>query len=317
MDWSSYTTGYKAFLKIEKSLSKNSVTAYLSDLDKLKAFLDVRNLDLKPEEITYDILKDFLVWVNELGMNPRSQARLVSGIRSFFRYLLIDERITEDPASLLEAPRPGRKLPVVLSIEEIDRIIAAIDLSKNEGHRNKAIIETLYSCGLRVSELIELKITNLNFSEGFIKVTGKGSKERLVPISEKAIIEIEYYFSQFRTHINPVKGSENIVFLNRRGSKLTRVMIFNIVRDLCMKSGIKKNVSPHTFRHSFATHLVEGGADLRAVQEMLGHESILTTEIYTHLDREYLKDVMFRFHPRSQKGKAKSTGRIKKSGLPE
>ncbi|MFO7370231.1 MAG: site-specific tyrosine recombinase XerD [Bacteroidales bacterium] len=316
MDWSSYTTGYKAFLKIEKSLSGNSVTAYLSDLDKMKAFLDVRGLELKPEEITYDLLKDFLVWINELGMSPRSQARLVSGIRSFFRYLLIDERIAEDPAALLEAPRPGRKLPVVLSIEEIDRIIAAIDLSKNEGHRNRAIIETLYSCGLRVSELIDLKITNLHFSEGFIKVTGKGSKERLVPISEKAIKEIEFYFTQFRVHISPAKNSENIVFLNRRGSKLTRVMIFNIVRDLCMKSGIKKKVSPHTFRHSFATHMVEGGADLRAVQEMLGHESILTTEIYTHLDREYLKDVMFRFHPRSQKSRTKSTGRVKKSGLP-
>jgi integrase/recombinase XerD len=314
LDWSSYTTGYKAFLRIEKSLSGNSVTAYLNDLDKLKAFLDVRCLELKPEEITYDLLKDFLVWVNELGISPRSQARLVSGIRSFFRYLLIEERIVEDPASLLEAPRPGRKLPVVLSIEEIDRLIAAIDLSKNEGHRNKAIIETLYSCGLRVSELIELKITNLNFTEGFIKVTGKGSKERLVPISEKAIKEIEYYFTQFRTHISPVKSSENIVFLNRRGSKLTRVMIFTIVRDLCLKSGIKKNVSPHTFRHSFATHMVEGGADLRAVQEMLGHESILTTEIYTHLDREYLKDVMFRYHPRSQKSKAKTTGRYNKSG---
>ncbi len=315
MDWSRYYAGYRAFLKIEKSLSGNSVTAYLTDLDKLKSFLDIRGLQLLPEEITYELLKDFLVWVNELGMSPRSQARLVSGIRSFFRYLLIDERIDEDPAALLEAPKPGRKLPVVLSIEEIDRIIAAIDLSKNEGHRNKAIIETLYSCGLRVSELIELKITNLSFIEGFIKVTGKGSKERLVPISEKAMKEIEHYFSQFRVHVSPAKSSENIVFLNRRGNKLTRVMIFNIVKDLCMKSGIKKNVSPHTFRHSFATHLVEGGADLRAVQEMLGHESILTTEIYTHLDREYLKDVMLRYHPRSRRGKVKPYGQSKKSGL--
>ncbi len=316
MDWPRYTTGYKAFLKIEKSLSGNSVTAYLTDLDKLKAFLDIRGLQLHPEEISYELLKDFLVWINELGMSPRSQARLVSGIKSFFRYLVIDERIAEDPASLLEAPKPGRKLPVVLSIEEIDRIMVAIDLSKNEGHRNKAIIETLYSCGLRVSELIELKITNLNFNEGFIKVTGKGSKERLVPISEKAMKEIENYFSQFRTHLVPVKGSENIVFLNRRGSKLTRVMIFHIVRDLCMKCGVEKKVSPHTFRHSFATHLVEGGADLRAVQEMLGHESILTTEIYTHLDRQYLKDVMLQYHPRSRKSQARSFGRNKKSGLP-
>jgi integrase/recombinase XerD len=315
LDWSRYTTGYKAFLKIEKSLSGNSVSAYLSDLDKLKVFLDFRGFQLKPEEITYDLLKDFLIWVNELGMSPRSQARLVSGIRSFFRYLLIDERIAEDPAALLEAPKPGRKLPMVLSIEEIDRIIAAIDLSKNEGHRNKAIVETLYSCGLRVSELIDLKITNLNFIEGYIKVTGKGSKERLIPISEKAMKEIDCYFTQFRAHISPAKGSENIVFLNRRGSKLTRVMIFNIVRDLCLKSGITKKVSPHTFRHSFATHLVEGGADLRAVQEMLGHESILTTEIYTHLDREYLKDVMLRYHPRSLKSRSKSSARNKKTGL--
>jgi integrase/recombinase XerD len=306
LDWSRYTTSYKAFLKIEKSLSGNSVAAYLSDLDKLIAFLEVRGYEVKPEEITYSQLKEFFIWISELGMSSRSQARLVSGIKSFFRYLLIEEKISEDPATLLEAPKPGRKLPVVLSIAEIDKLIAAIDLSKTEGHRNKAIIETLYSCGLRVSELIGLKITNLNFNEGFIKVTGKGSKERLVPISEKAIREIEFYFTQFRTHINPVKGAENIVFLNRRGNKLTRVMIFTIVKNLCMKAGIKKNISPHTFRHSFATHLVEGGADLRAVQEMLGHESILTTEIYTHLDREYLKDVMTRFHPRSIKSRNKA-----------
>jgi len=301
LDWSRYTASYKAFLKIEKSLSGNSVTAYISDLDKLMAFLEIKGIDIRPEKITYALLKEFFVWVSELGMSPRSQARLVSGIKSFFKFLLIDEKISEDPAALLEAPKPGRKLPVVLSIAEIDRIIAAIDLSKTEGHRNKAIIETLYSCGLRVSELIGLKITNLNFSEGFIKVTGKGSKERLVPISNKAIREIENYFLQFRVHMHPVKGAENIVFLNRRGNKLTRVMIFIIVKDLRQKAGIKKQISPHTFRHSFATHLVEGGADLRAVQEMLGHESILTTEIYTHLDREYLKNVMIMYHPRSTK----------------
>jgi integrase/recombinase XerD len=299
LNWSRYTTSYKAFLKIEKSLSTNSVIAYLSDLDKLIAYFEIGEIDLKPEQVTYAQLKEFLVWINGLGMSLRSQSRLVSGIKSFFKYLLIDEKITVDPAALLEAPKPGRKLPVVLSISEIDRIIAAIDLSKADGHRNKAIIETLYSCGLRVSELIGLRITNLNFTEGFIKVTGKGSKERLVPISDKAIREIEYYFSQFRVHINPIKGAENIVFLNRRGNKLTRVMIFTIVKTLAKKAGIKKPISPQTFRHSFATHLIEGGADLRAVQEMLGHESILTTEIYTHLNREYLRDVIIMFHPRS------------------
>ena len=301
LDWSRYTTSYKSFLKIEKSLSGNSVTAYLSDLDKLLAYFEIKRLEIKPEEVTYSLLKEFLVWVGELGMSPRSQSRMVSGIKSFFRYLLIDERITSNPAELLESPKTGRKLPVVLSVAEIDRLIATIDLSKAEGHRNKAIIETLYSCGLRVSELTELRITHLFFSQGFIKVMGKGSKERLIPISGKAIHEIENYFSQFRNTLTPAKGADNIVFLNRRGNKLTRVMIFTIVKSLAQKAGIKKQVSPHTFRHSFATHLVEGGADLRAVQEMLGHESILTTEIYTHLNREYLRDVIIRYHPRSAK----------------
>lgn len=301
MDWSRYTRSYKAFLSIEKSLSVNSVIAYLSDLEKLIAFFEVSGIDIKPEYVTHTQLKEFLVWVSNLGMSPRSQSRVVSGIKSFFKYLLIDEIITVDPAELLEAPKPGRRLPFVLSIAEIDSIIAAIDLSKSEGHRNKAIIETLYSCGLRVSELIDLRITNLSFNEGFIKVTGKGSKERLVPISGKAIREIEFYFSQSRVHITPLKGAGNFVFLNRRGNKLSRVMIFTIVKNLSLKAGIKKQISPHTFRHSFATHMIEGGADLRAVQEMLGHESILTTEIYTHLNREYLRDVIVRFHPRSVK----------------
>jgi integrase/recombinase XerD len=299
LDWSRHAAIYKAFLKIEKSLSGNSVSAYLSDLEKLVSFFNARRIEVKPEEVTPAQLNEFLVWVGELGMSPRSQSRLVSGIKSFYKFLLIEELITLDPAALLESPKTGRKLPVVLSLEEIDRVIAAIDLSKNEGHRNKAIIETLYSCGLRVSELVELRITNLHFTQGFIKVTGKGSKERLVPISDKAIHEIENYFSQFRQHVNPAPGTENVVFLNRRGNKLTRVMIFTIVKNLALKAGIKKQISPHTFRHSFATHLVEGGADLRAVQEMLGHESILTTEIYTHLNREYLRDAIIRFHPRS------------------
>jgi integrase/recombinase XerD len=309
LDWARYSAGYKAFLKIEKSLSVNSVAAYLNDLDKLLAFLELKGLDIKPEEVTYALLNEFLAWAGELGMSPRSQSRLVSGIKSFFRYLLIDEKIMLNPAELLESPKSGRKLPVVLSVDEIDRLIAAIDLSKNEGHRNKAIIETMYSCGLRVSELIELRITNLFFSQGFVKVLGKGNKERLIPISNKAIREIENYLLQFRNTLAPLKGAENVVFLNRRGHKLTRVMIFTIVKNLALKAGIKKRISPHTFRHSFATHMVEGGADLRAVQEMLGHESILTTEIYTHLNREYLRDIIIRYHPRSFQKKAQ-----KKSG---
>ena len=309
MNWSGYIDSYKAFLQLEKSLSANSVQAYLSDLDKLIAFCEIRGMEILPEDISHTNLNEFLVWAGELGMSPRSQARLVSGIKSFFKYLLIEDKIPANPAELLEAPMSGRKLPVVLSVAEIDRIMGAIDLSKAEGHRNKAIIEVLYSCGLRVSELIDMRITHLFFNEGFIKVTGKGNKERLVPISNKAIRETENYFVQFRNKLAPVKGAENIVFLNRRGNRLTRVMIFTIVRNLALKAGVRKNISPHTFRHSFATHLVEGGADLRAVQEMLGHESILTTEIYTHLNREYLRDMIIRFHPRSLQ-------KQQKNGLP-
>lgn len=303
MDWSAYSKGYQTFLKLEKSLSFNTVSAYLSDLDKLIAYFELHAVEVKPEEVSYRQLSEFLVWIGELGMSLRSQSRIVSGIKAFFKYLLIEELIQADPAELLEAPKPGRKLPVVLTIEEIDRIIGAIDLSKPEGHRNKAIIETLYSCGLRVSELVDLRITNLSLNQGFIKVMGKGSKERLIPISDRAITDIENYFSQSRYHLKPAKGAENIVFLNRRGNRLTRVMIFTIIKLLAQKAGIRKKISPHTFRHSFATHLVERGADLRAVQEMLGHESILTTEIYTHLNREYLRDAIIMFHPRSRKKK--------------
>ena len=301
MDWSVYTKGYIAFLKLEKSLSGNTVNAYLSDLEKLISYIVMNGQVLKPEHVSYPFLKDFLVWAAESGMSPRSQARLVSGIKSFYKYMLIEELISSSPAELLEPPKPGRKLPVVLSIDEIDRIIGAIDLSKPDGHRNRAIIETLYSCGLRVSELVELRITDLSLSQGYIKVKGKGSKERLVPVSGRAVHDMENYFLQSRRQIKPAKNSENIVFLNRRGNKLSRVMIFTIVKGLAQKAGIKKDISPHTFRHSFATHMVEGGADLRAVQEMLGHESILTTEIYTHLNREYLRDAIIMFHPRSRK----------------
>ncbi|MBN2275840.1 MAG: site-specific tyrosine recombinase XerD [Bacteroidales bacterium] len=299
MTWEKAASGYTAFLKLEKSLSANSIVAYQHDLNMLISFLQLQSLSLTPEEVDYQHLKDFIFWLNNLGISPRSQARVISGMKSFFRYLIIEESITKDPTELLDTPRLGRRLPEVLSLPEIDRLLSAIDLSKPEGHRNKAIIETLYSCGLRVSELIDLRMTNLFFHEEFIKVMGKGSKERLVPISTRAMKEIQFYFQQYRHHLTPKKGSENIVFLNRRGGKMTRVMIFTIVKQLTEKAGIKKKVSPHTFRHSFATHLVDGGADLRAVQEMLGHESILTTEIYTHLDREYLRDAIMRFHPRA------------------
>jgi integrase/recombinase XerD len=299
MDWESEIKEFKIHLGLEKSLSKNTIDAYVNDVEKLNQFLDASNIEIPPDRIKLKDLREFLVWLNELGIGARSQARLISGLKAFYKFLLLDDRIIEDPTELLEAPKIGRKLPVILNIDEINNLLLAIDLSTETGHRNRAIIETLYSCGLRVSELVELKLTNLYFNEGFIKVVGKGNKERLVPISKKAIDEIQNYSSNYRNFLQIEKSFENYLFLNRRGKKLTRVMIFTIIKDLAVKAGIKKNISPHTFRHSFATHLVEGGADLRAVQEMLGHESILTTEIYTHLDREYLRDNILRFHPRS------------------
>lgn len=298
MNWSLHTKEFESYLKLEKSLSINSIDAYKRDVTQLIHFLEYNKLDLNPEDIDLLLLEKFVGWVNQMGIHPRSQARMISGIKGFYRFLLLNEFIDKDPTALLEAPKLGRKLPTVLGVEEIDSLMTGIDLSKPEGHRNKAMLETLYSCGLRVSELVALKISNLYFDEGFIKVIGKGDKERLVPISPKAIREIQFYFDKSRNHIKIQKGNENFLFLNRRGRKLSRVMIFTIIKDLAKKAGIKKNISPHTFRHSFATHLVEGGADLRAVQEMLGHESIITTEIYTHLDREYLRDTIIRFHPR-------------------
>jgi len=253
-----------------------------------------------PENIDHQNLLNFLKWITELGMTSRSQARIISGLKGFFKYLLLENIIRKDPTDLLESPKIGRKLPTVLSIEEIDSIIGAIDLSTPQGKRNKAIIETIYGCGLRVSELVDLKISNLFFDDGFIKVVGKGDKERLVPIGHIAQSEIQFYLSDIRNHIIIKHGNEDIVFLNRQGAKLTRVMIFTIIKQLTKKLGIKKTISPHTLRHSFATHLVEGGADLRAVQEMLGHESITTTEIYTHLDRDFLRSTIIQFHPRSK-----------------
>ncbi len=298
MNWSIAQKEFREYLKLEKSLSENSVQAYERDVEHFVNFLSFNSLEINPEDVDLQLLEKFINWVNEIGIHPRSQARMISGIRAFYKFLILNEYLEIDPTTLLEMPRLGRKLPTILNVEEIDTLISAIDLSKTEGHRNKAIIETLYSCGLRVTELIELKISNLYFDEGFLKVIGKGDKERLVPIGRKAIKEIKYYFEKSRNHQKIQKGFENFVFLNRRGKKLTRVMIFTIIKGLAKTIGLKKNISPHTFRHSFATHLVEGGADLRAVQEMLGHESIITTEIYTHLDREYLKDTILRFHPR-------------------
>jgi len=295
--WEAYKKGYKAWLQLEKSLAENSVQAYLHDIEKLTSYLLDKNDAKAPGEITLKDLEKFVQWVHELGMTPTSQARIISGLRSFYKYCLLEQLSTTDPTVLLEAPKLRRLLPDTLSFEEIESIIAVIDLSKPEGGRNKAILETLYSCGLRVSELVNLKISCLYLDVGFIKVIGKGDKERLVPIGADAIKYINIYRNNIRCHIPVKKGEEDILFMNRRGSRLTRVMIFLILKALAKKAGITKNISPHTFRHSFATHLVEGGADLRAVQEMLGHESITTTEIYTHLDREYLRNTLQQFHP--------------------
>lgn len=295
--WDPYKKGFKAFLQLEKSLSDNSVEAYLRDIEKLTQFLQEKNNVLSPANVTLPDLQQFVRWVNELGMTPNSQARIISGIRSFYKYCLIENIVTKDPTTLLEAPKLKRALPDVLTFEEIENIIGQIDLSKPEGGRNKAILETMYSCGLRVSEVVNLKLSALYLDVGFIRVTGKGDKERLVPIGDDAVKYITIYRKDIRVHMPVKKGHEDYLFLNRRGAKLTRVMIFLILKELVKKAGITKNISPHTFRHSFATHLVEGGADLRAVQEMLGHESITTTEIYTHLDREFLRDTLQRFHP--------------------
>lgn len=297
-DWSSYIYGYKAFLRLEKSLSVNSVEAYVHDVTKFAQFLDYAGLNLSPEKIELHHFKEFLKWINELGMTARTQARVISGIKGFYKYLLLENVITVDPTEMLESPKIGRKLPSILSIEEIDLLIANIDLSKPEGARNKAILETLYGCGLRVSELINIRISNLSFNEGFIRITGKGNKERLVPVGSVAQKYIQIYVDNIRSGQPVRKGFEDFLFLNRRGSRLTRVMIFTIIKKIALKAGLNKSISPHTFRHSFATHLVEGGADLRAVQEMLGHESITTTEIYTHLDREYLRSTILQYHPR-------------------
>ncbi|MGB4397967.1 MAG: site-specific tyrosine recombinase XerD [Daejeonella sp.] len=299
MDWQSSLRGFKAYLKLERSLSENTIEAYLRDVDKLLQFFSSRSEEKKPEAVTTADLKDFLVWVNQLGMIPPTQARVLSGLKAFFKYLILEGNIDSDPSALLESPKMSRKLPDTLNIQEINSIMDAIDLSKPEGMRNKAMLETLYGSGLRVTELIGLNISNLHLDIEFIKILGKGNKERLVPIGSEAIKYLRIYLEEVRVHIPVKPGKEDFVFLNRRGSPLSRVMVFLIIKDLAQVAGIPKNISPHTFRHSFATHLIEGGADLRAVQEMLGHESITTTEIYTHLDRDYLRETIVHFHPRS------------------
>lgn len=287
------------YLKLERSLSQNSIDAYVRDLEKLSQFVALQHTGLRAEGITYKHLQGFLKYLNELGMSAHSQARILSGIKGFFKYLLFEERIEKDPTALLEGPRLGRKLPDTLDYTEIVSLLEAIDLSSREGGRNRAILEVLYSSGLRVSEVVELKRANIYFDLGFLRVVGKGNKERLVPIGRDAMKYLRIYLDEIRAQLPIQKDFEGFVFLNGRGRKLSRVSIFLIIKSLARKIGLKKSISPHTFRHSFATHLIEGGADLRAVQEMLGHESITTTEIYTHLDRDYLKQVIREFHPRS------------------
>lgn len=297
---SSHIKSFKAFLRLEKGLSPASVEAYLQDLKKLVQFMEIHELNKGLSNLMLKDLQAFITYLNELGLSINSQARIISSLKAFFRYLIIEETIVDDPALLLSAPKLARSLPSVLTYQEIEQLIAAIDHSKKEGIRNRAILEVLYACGLRVSELTNLKLSNIYLEVGFIKVIGKGNKERIIPIGTEAIKHVQFYLLN-RNQMNNIKpASEDILFLNRRGGQLTRNMIFIIIKELAQKAGIEKKVSPHTFRHSFATHLIEGGANLRIVQELLGHKSIVTTEIYTHLDISYLKETIQTFHPRSQ-----------------
>ncbi|MES2689278.1 MAG: site-specific tyrosine recombinase [Bacteroidota bacterium] len=298
-NWSSYIKGFKAYLQLEKSLSKNTIAAYVHDMDKLMQFFESKNINQQPGDIELVTLREFLRWITELGMTTTSQARILSGIKAFYKYLLMEDLVIKNPAELLESPKLKRKLPVYLDLHEIDAMVAEIDHSTGEGMRNKAIIETMFSCGLRVSETVGLKFSDISYTDEFVRVTGKGNKERLVPIGSIALKAILLYKENVRSHIEVKSGHTDTVFLNKRGTGLSRVMVFYIIKHLAAKANIKKNISPHTLRHSFATTLVEAGADLRAVQQMLGHESITTTEIYTHLDREYLHSVVTMFHPRS------------------
>jgi integrase/recombinase XerD len=302
MNWQPYIKGFSAYLKLEKSLSPNSIEAYERDVLKLVQFLEMNKLNLLPARVEVQHFRDFLSWLYDLGIAGSSQARILSGLKAFYKYLFLENIIQNDITELIEAPRIQRKIPEVLSIEEIDVIIGKIDLTKPEGERNKAMLETMYSSGLRVSELVNLKITEIYQDEGFLKITGKGNKQRLVPIGSVALKSINLYIQAIRNHQLIQRGFEDFVFLNRRGKSLTRVMVFTIIKNLAIIAGIRKTISPHTFRHSFATHLLEGGADLRAIQDMLGHESITTTEIYTHIDREYLRENIMAYHPRYMKG---------------
>ncbi|MGB0917892.1 MAG: site-specific tyrosine recombinase XerD, partial [Flavobacteriales bacterium] len=297
MQWQRAIAGYKSYLQLERSLSANTVEAYLRDIDQLRAFVCTDEKEVSPAELSIENLKEFIQQIAEIGMSANTQSRMVSGIRSFYKYLLLEDKIETNPSELLETPKIGRKLPDTLSNDDVIKMIDSIDLSKPEGERNRAILETLYGSGLRVSELINLKISNIYFNDGFMRIMGKGSKERLVPIGGISAKRIEDYVNKIRVHVNIKKGAEDFVFLNRRGNHLSRVMIFNIVKQAAVDAGIEKSISPHTLRHSFATELIQRGADLRAVQDMLGHESITTTEIYTHLDRDYLRSNIIQFHP--------------------
>ncbi len=301
MSWYSYKKGFEAHLKLERSLSGHSIAAYASDVHKLASYFSTEGKHISPEKLTQQDLADFIQYIHSLGVGERTQARIISGVKAFCKYLLIEDVIKTNPAATIETPRIGRKLPEVLSVHEIESMLNAIDMSLPGSQRNRAIIETLYGCGLRVSELVNLKVSDIYAREEFLKVTGKGNKQRIVPIGREALKQIDLYLLSARNHIDPVRGYQDHLFLNRRGKNLSRVMVFIIIKDLCKAAGIKKNVSPHTLRHSFATHLVEGGADLRAVQDMLGHESITTTEIYTHLSREYLRENLLSYHPRARK----------------
>lgn len=299
MNWDATLKSFKSYLLLERTLSKNSVAAYLRDVEKLIAYFNIQKITLSPAEVTTTQLEDFILWINKLGLEANSQARLISGLKAFYKFLLIEDIIDDDPTSLLEGPRLRRKIPQVLNYDEIQAMMATIDLSHPHGVRNRAMLETLYACGLRVSELINLKLSNIYFDLGLIKVIGKGDKERLVPIGQEAQKHINFYREGVRKLQNNIHADhENILFLNRRGKGLSRVMVFMVIKEAAKAAGIEKSVSPHTFRHSFATHLIEGGADLRAVQDMLGHESITTTEIYTHLDTDFLRETILSFHPR-------------------
>jgi len=297
MNWSPYIKSFQSYLKIERGLSKNTIANYTFDLERLCTFLNDNNISVAPEKIAEETIQQFIYAVSK-EVNARSQARIISGLKSFFSYLIFEDYRSDSPMELIEAPKIGRKLPDTLSVEDIDNLIAAVDLSTPEGERNRAILETLYSCGLRVSELVSLKISDLFFDEGFVKITGKGNKQRFVPIAESTQRYIESYKNSIRNHLNIAKGHEDTLFLNRRGKQLTRAMVFTIIKTLAVKINLQKNISPHTLRHSFATHLLENGADLRSIQMMLGHESITTTEVYVHLDRRHLTQIIHTFHPR-------------------